>query len=146
MHGRYPDHLKSDELHKRVHLLTCVLGTSFLKRRGRLMAIQDHVVPTRMYMIHIDKQNIPTDRCRRFFQGPEPIQHITSSCPILAPREYLQSHTLMDRIYHQRMALNLGLLKNEVEQHPYQPNTVLLSSLQAVLRRDSYDRPRTGSS
>lgn len=82
-------------------------------------------MPTRMYIKHIAKQDIPSDLCRRCSQARESIQHITSSCSILAPKDYLDRHNAMGKIYHQQIALKLGLIQTEVQQHLYQPKPLL---------------------
>ncbi|XP_044760203.1 uncharacterized protein LOC123317662 [Coccinella septempunctata] len=125
LHGRYPSHLKSREVEKVESLTYLRAGYLFPETEGRLLAIQDQVVPTRTYMKHIAKQEVPSDRCRKCAEAAESLQHITSSCPILAPVEYLGRHDAMGRIYHQQIALKLGLLKDEVEQHLYMPKTIL---------------------
>lgn len=125
LHGRYPSHLESREVNKIESTAYLRAGYLFPETEGRAIAIQDQVMPTRMYLKHIAKQDIPSDRCRRCSQAAESIQHITSSCSILAPREYLERHNAMGKIYHQQMALRIGLLQNEVQQHTYQPQSLL---------------------
>lgn len=125
LHGRYSGHLKQKDIDRVESLTYLRAGYLFPETEGRLMAIQDQVSPTRMYLKHIAKQDIPSDRCRRCSQAPESIQHITSSCPILAPQDYLSRHNAMARIYHQQMAIKIGLLKDEIPQHLYQPKTLL---------------------
>lgn len=107
-----------DILIKSNHYHTNVLDTFFHKQRegGRLIAIQDQAMSTRMYLKHIAKQNIPSDRCRRCFQAPEFIQHLTSLCSVLAPGDYLDRHNAMAGIHHQHLALGLGLVDIEQEQ------------------------------
>lgn len=125
LHGRYPGHLKSKNINKSESLTYLRAGYLFPETEGRLMAIQDQVMPTRMYLKHITKQNIPSDRCRKCSQAQESIQHVTSSCTILASRDYLDRHNAMGKIYHQQLALKLGLIQNEEQQHLYQPKTLL---------------------
>ncbi|XP_044760879.1 uncharacterized protein LOC123318334 [Coccinella septempunctata] len=125
LHGRYPGHLESGDVNKVESLTYLRAGYLFPETEGRLLAIQDQVVPTRVYLKHIAQQDIPTDRCRRCSQGPESIQHLTSSCPILAPKDYLDRHNSMAKIFHQQMALKLGLLLSETQQHLYVPKTLL---------------------
>ncbi|XP_044759165.1 uncharacterized protein LOC123316918 [Coccinella septempunctata] len=125
LHGRYPSHLGSEEVDGVESLTYLRAGYLFPETEGRILAIQDQVVPTRMYMKHIAGQDIPSDRCRKCSQAAESIQHVTSSCPILAPRDYLERHNAMGKIYHQQIALKLGLLGEEVQQHLYKPKTLL---------------------
>lgn len=100
LHGRYPEVLKEKRVNKDLALTYLKSGYLFPETEGRLIAIQDQVVPTRAYMKHIAKKNIPSDRCRKCSQATETIQHITSSCSILAPREYTQRHNAMAKVFH----------------------------------------------
>lgn len=125
LHGRYPGCLKKDEINKKESLTYLRAGYLFPETEGRLLAIQDQVVATRMYQKNVAKLDIPSDRCRKCFQAPEKIQHLTSSCPILAPRDYLERHNSMAKIYHQQTALKLGLLQEELQSHLYAPKTLL---------------------
>ncbi|XP_044760187.1 uncharacterized protein LOC123317648 [Coccinella septempunctata] len=128
LHGRYPSHLKNNNHVNEVESLTYLrAGYLFPETEGRLIAIQDQVVATRAYMKNIARIDIPTDRCRRCAQALESIQHITSACPVLAPRDYLERHNSMARIYHQKIALRLGLLQNETPSYWYQPKSLLQS-------------------
>lgn len=76
-------------------------------------------------MKHIARKNILTDTCRRCGQALESIQHITSSCSILAPKEYTNRHNGMAKIYHQAIAIKTGLLTARKKIHDYVPPTVL---------------------
>ncbi|XP_045477891.1 uncharacterized protein LOC123683040 [Harmonia axyridis] len=125
LHGRYPGLLESRDVNKVESLTYLRAGYLFPETEGRLLAIQDQVMQTRMYLKHIAQQNIPTDRCRKCSQRPESIQHLTSSCPILAPKDYLGRHNSMAKIYHQQMALKLGLIQDELQQHLYVPKALL---------------------
>ncbi|XP_045466652.1 uncharacterized protein LOC123675347 [Harmonia axyridis] len=125
LHGRYPGCLKKEEVNRVESLTYLRAGYLYPETEGRLLAIQDQVMPTRMYQKHIAKLDIPSDRCRKCLRAPETIQHITSSCPILASREYLERHNSMARIYHQKIALNLGLLRDETPNHLYAPKTLM---------------------
>ncbi|XP_044756916.1 uncharacterized protein LOC123315325 [Coccinella septempunctata] len=125
LHGRYPGHLESREVNKQESLTYLRAGYLFPETEARLIAIQDQVMPTRAYLKHIAGVDIPTDRCRRCSQAPESIQHLTSSCSILAPTDYLERHNVMGRIYHQQIALKLGLISEEVQQHLYKPKILL---------------------
>ncbi|XP_044760151.1 uncharacterized protein LOC123317612 [Coccinella septempunctata] len=125
LHGRYPSNLKGKEVDESESLTYLRAGYLFPETEGRLLAIQDQVMPTRMYIKHITKQDIPSDLCRRCSQARESIQHITSSCSILAPKDYLDRHNAVGKIYHQQIALKLGLIRKEVQQHLYQPKPIL---------------------
>ncbi|KAL3273358.1 hypothetical protein HHI36_014806 [Cryptolaemus montrouzieri] len=125
LHGRYPRVLESDNVDKRESVNFLMAGYLHPETEGSLLAIQDQVVPTRAYNKHIAKINTPSDQCRRCSRGLESIQHVTSSCPILAPKDYLNRHNSMAKIYHHEIALKLGLLKDRVPNYKYTPETVL---------------------
>lgn len=128
LHGRYASLLKSEHVNEVESLSYLRAGYLLPETEGRLIAMQDQVMPTRMYLKHIAKQDIPSDRCRRCFQAPESIQHLTSSCSVMAPRDYMDRHNAMAKIYHQHLALKLGLLCSEEEHYRYQPKSLLESS------------------
>lgn len=125
LHGRYPGNLKSDNIIKNESLTYLKAGYLHPETEGRLIAIQDQVVPTRAYIKRITGRNIPSDLCRRCSRALETIQHITSSCPILAPKDYMERHNAMARVYHREIATKTGLLQSNDGFHSYQPRDVL---------------------
>lgn len=125
LHGRYPACLKKENINKKESLTYLTAGYLFPETEGRLMAIQDQVIPIRMYQKNIAKLDVPSDRCRKCSQAPETLQHVTSSCPILAPRDYLERHNSMAKIYHQQIALKLGLIRENLPTHIYVPKPLL---------------------
>ncbi|XP_044764376.1 uncharacterized protein LOC123320944 [Coccinella septempunctata] len=124
LHGRYPAALKEKKVNQQHSLTYLTSGYLFPETEGRIAAIQDQVVPTRAYMKGSGK-NIPTDRCRKCGQARETIQHITSSCSILAPKEYTNRHNAMAKVYHQAIAIKTGLITAMKKTHEYKPATVL---------------------
>ncbi|XP_045482803.1 uncharacterized protein LOC123686614 [Harmonia axyridis] len=125
LHGRYPGTLKNDHVNKEYSLTYLKSGYLFPETEGRLIAIQDQVVPTRSYIKNITRRNIPTDKCRKCSQVTESIQHVTSSCSILAPTDYTQRHDAMARVYHQAIAKKCGLIKKTVRPFEYRPSNIL---------------------
>lgn len=76
------------------------------KNGGRgILAIQDQLIPIRMYLKHIAKQDIPSTLCRKCSQAQESIQLMTSTCSIMAPRNYLERLNAMRKIYYQQLAM-----------------------------------------
>lgn len=125
LHGRYPKNLKSKSVNEKESTTYLTSGYLFPETEGRILAVQDQVVGTRAFLKRIAGQNLPTDLCRRCNQATEHIQHITSSCPILAPREYLERHNAVCKIYHQAIGRSIGLIKDIVQNHTYLPSEVL---------------------
>ncbi|XP_044749726.1 uncharacterized protein LOC123310327 [Coccinella septempunctata] len=125
LHGRYPTALKWNKINKEKSISYLKAGYLFPETEGRLAAIQDQVIPTRAYLKNIARKNLPTDLCRRCSQSVETIQHITSSCSTLAPREYTDRHNAMAKVYHQALAIKHGLLKQHKKVYEYSPQTLL---------------------
>ncbi|XP_045477913.1 uncharacterized protein LOC123683060 [Harmonia axyridis] len=125
LHGRYPTALERNEIDKERSLNYLKAGYLFPETEGRLAAIQDQVVSTRAYQRSILKKDIPSDRCRKCSRTMETIQHITSSCPTLAPREYTDRHNALAKAYHQAIAIKNGLIKEHSKIHQYLPKEIL---------------------
>ncbi|XP_044748928.1 uncharacterized protein LOC123309723 [Coccinella septempunctata] len=125
LHGRYPGCLKNNQVKKKESLTYLTAGYLFPETEGRLIAIQDQVVPTRSYIKNITGRNIPTDKCRKCSQVTESIQHVTSSCSVLAPVDYMQRHNAMAKVYHQAIAKKYGLITKTVKPFEYCPNNIL---------------------
>ncbi|XP_045463785.1 uncharacterized protein LOC123673343 [Harmonia axyridis] len=125
LHGRYPNNLDNSNVKKKESLTYLKAGYLFPETEGRLLAIQDQVIPTRSYLKNIAGQQLTSDLCRKCKLGREHIQHVTSGCSILAPREYTDRHNQMAKVYHQAMALKLKLIKTKRKNHLYSPENVL---------------------
>lgn len=125
LHGRYPRNLKSKAVNEKESTTYLTSGYLFPETEGRILAVQDQVVGTRAFLKRIAGQNLPSDQCRRCNQATEHIQHITSSCPIMAPREYLERHNAVCKIYHQAIGISIGLIKDITKNHTYLPSDVL---------------------
>lgn len=125
LHGRYSNNLENNNVNKAESLTFMKAGCLFPETEGRLIAIQDQVVPTRSYLKNIAGQQLTTDLCRKCKQGKEHIQHVTSGCSVLAPREYTDRHNQMAKIYHQAMALKYRLLNVKKKNHLYLPDVIL---------------------
>ncbi|XP_044766186.1 uncharacterized protein LOC123322308 [Coccinella septempunctata] len=125
LHGRYPTALKRENVDRERSVTYLKAGYLFPETEGRLAAIQDQVVPTRAYLKNIAKKNMITDKCRKCSHATETIQHVMSSCPILAPREYTDRHNAMAKVYHQELALKYGLIRKPKKVHKYAPKELL---------------------
>ncbi|XP_044766299.1 uncharacterized protein LOC123322418 [Coccinella septempunctata] len=125
LHGRFPTVLKHRKIDRDRSLTYLKAGYLFPETEGRLTAIQDQVVATRAYLKNIIGKNMTTDKCRKCSQSPETIQHVTSSCSILAPREYTDRHNAMAKAYHQAIAKKHGLLETTRPIYEYLPKEIL---------------------
>ncbi|KAI5720846.1 hypothetical protein M8J77_025714 [Diaphorina citri] len=93
---------------------------------GFIHAIQDQVMKTRNYIKYIMKQDVENEMCRLCNQITESIQHLTSGCKVLAPKEYLNRHNLVANIIHQELAKNITSSNRTcVPYYKYKPTTVL---------------------
>ncbi|XP_045480887.1 uncharacterized protein LOC123685276 [Harmonia axyridis] len=125
LHGRYPEALKNNNVNKEQSLEYITAGYLYPETEGRLVAIQDQVVPTRAYIKNITKRYLPSNKCRKCSQGLETIQHVTSSCSILAPKEYTDRHNAMAKVYHQAIAIRTGLILTSRKPYEYVPKAVM---------------------
>ncbi|XP_044756963.1 uncharacterized protein LOC123315364 [Coccinella septempunctata] len=125
LHGRFPTALKHKKVDKEKSLTYLRAGYLFPETEGRLTAIEDQVVPTRAYQKNIIGKKLTTDKCRKCSLSPETIQHVTSSCPILAPKEYTDRHNAMAKAYHQAIAKKYGLVKSTLPVYKYLPKEIL---------------------
>ncbi|KAI5725072.1 hypothetical protein M8J77_010587 [Diaphorina citri] len=121
LHSRFKTHLNNNHHSSNAWLKKSSL---FGETEGFVLAIQDEVIETRNYMKHIEKKNVD-DRCRLCQRVSETIQHITSSCSILANTDYLQRHNSSAKIVHQFLALKFDLTTDKTEYYKYQPQPVL---------------------
>ncbi|XP_044751663.1 uncharacterized protein LOC123311659 [Coccinella septempunctata] len=124
LHGRYPAALKKRSIDKERSVKYLQSGYLFPTTEGRLAAIQDQVVATRSYQKNILGKNLTGDRCRKCSRAPETIQHVTSSCPVLAPREYTDRHNAMAKVFHQAISLKYGLINTSKKIHEYLPREI----------------------
>jgi hypothetical protein len=92
---------------------------------GFIFAIQDRVINTRNYKKHIcDLQSI-IDKCRICGTEGETIEHIISSCTVLAQSEYKKRHDIFAKIIHMNLAVKFNLLKNTQPHYSYTPESCL---------------------
>lgn len=119
IHGRYAAALHSQDVDWQ--LSTTYLRQGFLmpETEGFIHAIQDQVISTRSYRKHILKQEIGNDRCRLCNTTQETIQHLTSACTYLAPKDYLDRHNKVTGILHQEICRKEELLKETQPFYKY---------------------------
>ena len=88
LHGRYFDRLNKPFVDKRISLNW--LRSSRLKgvSEGFICAAQDQCLRTRNYSRHILHESID-EKCRLCHQSAETLDHLLSSCEVLAKTEYI---------------------------------------------------------
>ncbi|KAI5707887.1 hypothetical protein M8J77_011815 [Diaphorina citri] len=122
--GKYPKNLLDNEN------VDLKLSTSYLKKSnlysetvGFIHAIQDKTIKTRNYMKYIMKQSV-NDMCRLCGSITESIEHLSSGCSVLAPKEYTNRHNLVANIIHQALNIKLFPSKKSVPYYKYKPQPI----------------------
>lgn len=125
LHGRYIHVLKQEHIDWEASCEWLKEGTLFPETEGFIVAIQDQVVATLNYRKYIIKDNTVTnDRCRICKLKPETIEHLISSCQVLAAREYLDRHNDVAKIIHSWIAWKIGYLPERTPYYSYTPEKV----------------------
>jgi hypothetical protein len=88
-------------------------------------AIQDRVINTRNYKKHTCGLQSIIDKCRICGTEGETIEHIISSCTVLAQSEYKKRHDIFAKIIHMNLAVKFNLLKNTQPHYSYTPESCL---------------------
>ncbi|CAH1108044.1 unnamed protein product [Psylliodes chrysocephalus] len=126
LHGRYHNILNNDEnIDKTATLSWLTRGGIFPETEGFLCAIQDQIIPTRSYLKYIVKDgNIKTTKCRMCNKGHENVEHLISSCEVLAPREYTNRHNNVAKILHIEICYKLKVIDCKTPYYKYNPKNV----------------------
>ncbi|KAL1448091.1 hypothetical protein WDU94_000031, partial [Cyamophila willieti] len=126
MKGRFPKILYNEpNVDKTLSTSYLQDGYLMLETEGFINAIQDQVIKTRNYIRYIMKVHIDTDLCRLCNRVTESIQHLSSGCSILAPKEYLNRHNLVANIIHQELVKKLlSSKKTTIPHYQYKPAPV----------------------
>ncbi|XP_044762031.1 uncharacterized protein LOC123319227 [Coccinella septempunctata] len=125
LHGRFYASLHQSEVDTLNSNTYLSQGYLFPQTECTLLAIQDQVVPTRVYTKLIMKQPVESTKCRLCDKAEETVQHLSSGCSTIAGTKYLSRHDNMGKVVHQLMCLEEGLLHHFVPHHIYAPQTVL---------------------
>jgi hypothetical protein len=96
-----------------------------IKQKSFIFAIQDRVINTRNYKKHIYGLQSIIDKCRICGTEGETIEHIISSCTVLAQSEYKKRHDIFAKIIHMNLAVKFNLLKNTQPHYSYTPESCL---------------------
>jgi hypothetical protein len=91
----------------------------------RVLYLQDHVINTRHYKKHICGLQSIMDKCRICGTEGETIEHIISSCTVLAQSEYKKRHDIFAKIIHMNLAVKFNLLKDTQPHYIYKPESCL---------------------
>ncbi|XP_044766225.1 uncharacterized protein LOC123322347 [Coccinella septempunctata] len=125
LHGRFYASLHQPEVDIQNSTTYLKQGYLFPQTEGTILAIQDQVVPTRVYTKHILKQNVETTKCRLCNQEEESVQHLSSGCSAIAGTKYLSRHNNMGKVVHQLLCLKEGLIQHFTPHHAYNPQGLM---------------------
>jgi hypothetical protein len=100
-------------------------NTFFNETEGFIFAIQDRVINTRNYKKYICGLQSIIDKCRICGTEGETIEHIISSCTVLAQSEYKKRHDIFAKIIHMNLAVKFNLLKDTQPHYIYKPESCL---------------------
>ena len=125
LHGKYAAALESPEVDRCLSTRYLVEGYLRTETESFIAAIQDQVIATNNYRRYILKQNIPDDRCRMCTATAESIQHLSSGCTYLAPRDYLDRHNKVAGIIHQELCNTYGLIDTKTQYYKYVPEVIM---------------------
>jgi hypothetical protein len=125
LHGRYFKELEQPEVNVQASHARLKKSNIHPETEGFIFAIQDRVINTRYYKNHICGLQSITDKCRICGTEGETIEHIISSCTVLAQSEYKKRHDIFAKIIHMNLAVKFNLLKNTQPHYSYTPESCL---------------------
>jgi hypothetical protein len=112
LHGRYFKELEQPEINIQAFHAWLKKSNIHPETEGFIFAIQDRVINTRNYKKHICGLQSIIDKCRICGAEGETIEHIISSCTVLAQSEYKKRHDIFAKIIHMNLAVKFNLLKD----------------------------------
>jgi hypothetical protein len=89
----------------------------------------NRVINTRNYKKHICGLQSIIDKCRICGTEGETIEHIISSCTVLAQSEYKKRHDIFAKIIHMNLAVKFNLLKDTQPHYIYKPTSTVLTDI-----------------
>jgi hypothetical protein len=125
LHGRYFKELEQPEVNIQASHAWLKKSKIHPETEGFIFAIQDRVINTRNYKKHICGLQSIIDKCRICGIEGETIEHIISSCTVLAQSEYKKRHDIFAKIIHMNLAVKFNLLKNTQPHYSYTPESCL---------------------
>jgi hypothetical protein len=130
LHGRYFKELEQPEVNIQASHAWLKKSNIHPETEGFIFAIQDRVINTRNYKKHICGLQSIIDKCRICGTEGETIEHIISSCTVLAQSEYKKRHDIFAKIIHMNLAVKFNLLKNTQPHYSYSVFLLLFSFCQ----------------
>jgi hypothetical protein len=125
LHGRYFKELEQPEINIQASHAWLKKSNIHPETKGFIFAIEDRVINTRNYKKHICGLQSIIDKCRICGTEGETIEHIISSCTVLAQSEYKKRHDIFAKIIHMNLAVKFNLLKDTQPHYIYKPESCL---------------------
>jgi hypothetical protein len=125
LHGRYFKELEQPKINIQASHAWLKKSNIHPETEGFIFAIQDRVINTRNYKKHICGLQSIIDKCRICGTEGETIEHIISSCTVLAQSEYKKRHDIFAKIIHMNLAVKFNLLKDTKPHYIYKPESCL---------------------
>jgi hypothetical protein len=125
LHGRYFKELEQPEINIQASHAWLKKSNIHPETEGFIFEIQDRVINTRNYKKHICGLQSIIDKCRICGTQGETIEHIISSCTVLAQNEYKKRHDIFAKIIHINFAVKFNLLKDTQPHYIYKPESCL---------------------
>jgi hypothetical protein len=114
LHGRYFKELEQPEINIQASHAWLKKSNIHPETEGFIFAIQDRVINTRNYKKHICGLQLIIDKCRICGTEGETIEHIISSCTVLAQSEYKKRHDIFAKIIHMNLAVKFNTIHNHI--------------------------------
>lgn len=124
MKGKYPKNLEDENVDQTMSTRYLKKSNIFSETIGFMHAIQDKTIKTKNYMKYIMKQNV-NDMCRLCGKITESIEHLSSGCSVLAPKEYTNRHNLVANVIHQALKNKIQASTTSVPYYKYNPQPVV---------------------
>jgi hypothetical protein len=119
LHGRYFKELEQPEINIQASHAWLKKSNIHPETEGFIFAIQDIIKK------HICGLDSIIDKCRICGTEGETIEHIISSCTVLAQSEYKKRHDIFAKIIHMNLAVKFNLLKDTQPHYIYKPESCL---------------------
>ena len=103
LHGKYLARIEDNTIYKAASTAFLRHGNIFAETEGFIVALQDQVIPTKVYRRKIIGENIENLKCCMCNVAEESLDHVMSECTVLAPKAYLDRHDRVGKIIHQKI-------------------------------------------
>jgi hypothetical protein len=117
LHGRYFKELDQPEIN--------IQASHAWLKKSNIHPDIHRVKNTRNHKKHICGLQSIIDKCRICGTEGETIEHIISSCTVLAQSEYKKRHDIFAKIIHMNLAVKFNLLKDTQPHYIYKPESCL---------------------